>query len=62
VSDAIRLGLTPYDSDDLTEMIMPDGNEFIVLRSPETAEHNANYRELGRFTTRAEAETFLATD
>jgi hypothetical protein len=54
--------MSPYNSDDLTEMIVPDGNEFIVLWSPETAEHNADYRELGRFTTRAEAETFLAAD
>jgi len=54
--------MSPYNSDDLTAMVVPDGNEFIVLWSPETAEHNADYRELGRFTTRAEAEAFLATD
>jgi len=54
--------MSPYNSDDLTATVVPDGNEFIVLWSPETAEHNADYRELGRFTTRAEAEAFLATD
>jgi hypothetical protein len=54
--------MSPYNSDDLTEMIVADGDKFIVLWSPETAEHNADYRELGRFTTRAEAEAFLATD
>jgi hypothetical protein len=54
--------MSPYNSDDLTEMIVPDGNEFIVLWSPETAEHTAEYRQLGRFATRADAETFLTAD
>ena len=54
--------MSPYNSDDLTEMVVPEGDKFIVLWSPETAEHTADYRELGRFTTRAEAEAFLATD
>jgi hypothetical protein len=54
--------MSPYNSDDLTEMVVPDGDKFIVLWSPETAEHTADYRELARFTTRAEAEAFLATD
>jgi hypothetical protein len=53
--------MSPYESDDLTELIEPDGAEFVVLWSPETAEHSADYRELGRFPTRAEAKTFLAT-
>jgi hypothetical protein len=54
--------MSPYNCDDLTEMIVPDGIEFIVLWSPETAEHTAEYRELGRFATRADAETFLTAD
>jgi hypothetical protein len=53
--------MSPYESDDLTEVIERDGQEFIVLWSPETAEHEPAYRELGRFSTRAEAEAFLAT-
>ena len=53
--------MSPYKSDDLTEVIEPDGAEFVVLWSPETAEHCADYRELGRFPTRAEAKAFLAT-
>lgn len=52
--------MTPYDSDDLTEVINEQGGEFVVLRSPETAEHYADYCELGRFASRAEAEAFLA--
>jgi hypothetical protein len=54
--------MSPYDSDDLTEIIKHDGDDFVVLWSPETAEHKANYRELGRFATKEEAEAFLATD
>ncbi len=52
--------MTPYESDDLTEVISEEGSAFVVLRSPDTAEHYADYRELGRFPTRAEAKTFLA--
>jgi hypothetical protein len=53
--------MSPYNSDDLTEVIAKEGNEFVVLRSPETAGHGANYRELGRFSTRSKAKAFLAT-
>ena len=48
-------------SEDLTEIIAQDGSEFIAIRSPYTAEHDPNYRELGRFPTRAKAEEFLAS-
>ena len=53
--------MSPYDSDDLTEIVSEDGGEFVVLWSPGTAEHHADYCELGRFASRAEAEAFLAT-
>jgi hypothetical protein len=53
--------MSPVDSDDLTEVIVKDGTEFVVLWSPETAEHDASYCELGRFPTRTAAEAFLAT-
>jgi len=53
--------MTPQTSDDLTEVIEPEGNDFVVLWSPETAGHNPNDRELGRFPTRAQAENFLAS-
>jgi hypothetical protein len=52
--------MTPYESDDLTEVISEEGDAFVVLQSPETAEHYADYRELGRFASRAQAEAFLA--
>jgi hypothetical protein len=54
--------MSPYESDDLTTVVEKHGSEFVVLWSPETAEHDADYRELGRFRTRAQAESFLATD
>jgi hypothetical protein len=52
--------MTPVRSEDLTELIEEEGGEFVVLRSPETAEDKPNYRELGRFPTHAKAEEFLA--
>lgn len=54
--------MSPYGSDDLTEVIVPDGDEFVVLWSPETAGHHADYCELGRFPSPTEAEAFLATE
>jgi predicted nucleic acid-binding Zn-ribbon protein len=53
--------MSPYESDNLTTVIERDDGAFIVLWSPETAEHKPDYRELGRFVTRAEAEAFVAT-
>ncbi len=53
--------MTPSHSDDLTEIIFREGRKFIALRSPETAEHYPDYCELGRFTTRREAEAVLGS-
>jgi DNA-directed RNA polymerase subunit RPC12/RpoP len=53
--------MSPFKSDDLTEVIEEDAGEFVVLRSPESAEHYADYRELGRFPTRKQADEFLAS-
>lgn len=52
--------MSPYDSDDLTEIVEEDNAQFVVLRSPDTAGHSPSYEELGRFPTRAQAEDFLA--
>jgi hypothetical protein len=54
--------MSPLKSDDLTDIIKEDRGEFVVLWSPETAEHRPDYQELGRFATREQAERFLATD
>ena len=51
--------MSPCHSEDVTEFIERDGDEFVAIRSPNTAEHDPDYRELGRFPTRTEAETFL---
>jgi hypothetical protein len=50
--------MSPTRSDDLIEQ---EGGEFVVLRSPDTAEHDPDYEELGRFPTRVRAEEFLAS-
>ena len=52
---------TPVDSNDLTVLVESDGSEFVVLRSPDTAEHDPDYREVGWFPTREKAEEFLAS-
>jgi hypothetical protein len=52
--------MSPHESEELTHVIEQDGSQFVVLWSPETAEHDPDYRELGRFPTQAEAEAFLA--
>jgi hypothetical protein len=43
-------------------LIEEEGKEFIVLWSPETAEHEPDYRELGRFPSRERALRFLSAD
>jgi hypothetical protein len=52
--------MSPCHSDDLTEFIGREGEEFVAVRSPETAEDDPDYEELGRFPTRAKAAEFLA--
>jgi hypothetical protein len=53
--------MSPCHSEDMTVFIERDGNEFVAIRSPDTAEHDPDYRELGRFSTREKAEEFLAS-
>jgi hypothetical protein len=53
--------MTPVRSEDLTELIEQEGGEFVALRSSGSAEHDPDYRELGRFATRAKAEECLAS-
>jgi hypothetical protein len=51
--------MTPADSEDLTHVIEEQGDEYVVLWSPETAEHRPEYCELASFRTRAQAERYL---
>jgi hypothetical protein len=52
-------GISPKHSSDLTVVIHKQEATFIVLWSPETAEYDADYRELGHFPTRQLAEAFI---
>jgi hypothetical protein len=51
--------MSPDNSDDLTEVISEEDGAFVVYFSPETAGHEPDYYELGRFPTRVAAEQFL---
>ena len=43
--------ISPYDSDDLTEVIAKQGDAFVVYRSADTADHRPDYQEVGVFQT-----------
>lgn len=52
--------MSPCHSEDMTEFVGQEGKEFVAFRSPDIAEDDPAYQELGRFPTRGEAEDFLA--
>lgn len=52
--------MSPFDSENLTELIEQDGKEFVAIRSPDSAEDDPDYEEIGRFPTLAQAEEFFA--
>jgi hypothetical protein len=54
--------MSPYDSEDLTVMVKQQGSEFVVFESPDTAEHNPAYRELGRFQSEEQANKFIESE
>jgi hypothetical protein len=51
--------MSPYDSEDLTEIIVPSEEEYIVMRSSDAAEDKPRYVELARFDTAERAARFL---
>lgn len=53
--------MCPDTSEELTTVIQAEGTDFVVLWSPETAEHDPDYRELGRFKTFQQASEFIAS-
>jgi hypothetical protein len=53
--------MSPDCSQDLTEIILREGNEYLALRSPDSAGHDPDYRELGRFKSEVEAEASFQT-
>jgi len=52
--------MSPHESDDLTNIVEKRGDQFVVLRSPDAAEHSPDYFELASFPTRTEAERYMA--
>lgn len=54
--------MTPEASEDLTTLIEESDDSYVVLWSPETAEHTPEYCELGRFATKQQAIDFLSHD
>jgi hypothetical protein len=53
--------MSPFDSENLSEWGEQDGNECVAIRSPTSAEHEPDSRDVGRFSTREKAEEFLAS-
>jgi hypothetical protein len=51
--------MSPEDSDDLTKIITFDGQEYVLLESPESAGHGPNYREVARVRSDRQALAFL---
>lgn len=54
--------ISPYDSDDLSSIIIKKGSLFAVFVSPTTAEHAPDYRLVLQFPTRSLAELWLSID
>jgi len=54
--------MPPQQSEEVTTVIETDRDEYVVLWSPETAKHQPDYRELGRFPSRAKAIAFLSIE
>lgn len=54
--------MSPTSSDDLTVIVdKKDDDNFAVLRSAETAEHDPAYSEMACFPDRKEAEAYAAS-
>lgn len=51
--------MSPLDSKDLTMVVAPQGATFVVLQSPDSAEHDPDYREVASFRTRRQARAFI---
>lgn len=51
--------MSPFNSDDLTNVIRQRDGVFLVLRSPDTAEDAPFYKEIASFKFREHAEEFV---
>ena len=54
--------MSPADSDNLTHVIEKRDQKYVVLWSPETAEHSPDYCELRSFPSRKQAMNWLSVD
>ncbi len=54
--------MSPYDDIELTRVIEKRAYGFVVLRSPESAEHTPNYEEVAEFPSLELAEAYLSDD
>jgi hypothetical protein len=53
--------MSPYESEDLTEIIRRDASAFVVLRSRESAEHAPDYEQVASFPTIEQAAAYLSS-
>lgn len=51
--------MSPYDSNDLTEIVVVHEERFLVLRSPDSAETSPEYVEVAKFSTPEQAVAYL---
>ena len=51
--------MSPFASEDLTEVIERQSDRFVILRSPPSAEDSPDYLVVGEFRSLSEAKTFL---
>lgn len=54
-----RHDIAPYDANDLKFSIIKRAHNYVVLRSPDTAEHRPDYVEIAGFPTREFAEAYI---
>ena len=52
--------ISPSESDDMTAILRKERGDFVVLRSPDDAEHKPLYEEVDRFGNLQAAEAYLA--
>jgi hypothetical protein len=52
--------MSPYESNDLTEIIEEREGAFVVLRSPQAAEHLPDYYKVAKFLTHEQAKSYLS--
>jgi hypothetical protein len=54
--------MSPVTSDDLTEVIVPGEDGFVLMQSSEKAEHQPGYVEVAQFASLGEAKAYLGGD